>query len=277
MAEGWFAMLPTNLAHVARLSTEEPATSPLFGGIAPRVVGEIGGIVPVSNSITSAVLASGVLIALAYLMAHPLGSRRARALVELSVDALTRIAIKTAGSHGRRFVPLIGTAFIYILVANWLSTLPIKHLKVELDSGELVSLFRPAMSDLNLTAALAVIVLVVVEYSEIAGVGIRRYLRSLVVPNPLRLIEIISRPASLALRLFGNVLAGDVLVTVLVAIAPVVLFAALGLELFVGAVQALIFAMLTLAFLSIATVHERDEHTASATTATTAMPTTTKG
>ena len=74
-----------------------------------------------------------------------------------------------------------------------------------------------------------------------------------VVPNPLHLLSEVSRPLSLSLRLFGNIFAGGALVEEILRLAPYVTFAFMGLELFVGAVQALIFTMLTLVFLSIAT------------------------
>ncbi len=77
------------------------------------------------------------------------------------------------------------------------------------------------------------------------------------LPNPLRWMEILTRPLSLAFRLFGNIFAGEVLVATMIAVAPFALFVFLGLEIFVGLIQALIFSMLTLVYLTIATAHER--------------------
>jgi F-type H+-transporting ATPase subunit a len=78
----------------------------------------------------------------------------------------------------------------------------------------------------------------------------------LFLPNPLRWLEIFTRPLSLAFRLFGNIFAGEVLLTTMLGVAPFLLFIFILLELFVGVIQALIFSMLSLVFLSIATVHE---------------------
>jgi F-type H+-transporting ATPase subunit a len=92
------------------------------------------------------------------------------------------------------------------------------------------------------------------------------YIKGLFVPNPMRWIEIFTRPLSLSFRLFGNIFAGEVLLITMLTVAPFVMFAFLGLELFVGLIQALIFSMLSLVFLSIATMHEEghghhdDEH-----------------
>jgi F-type H+-transporting ATPase subunit a len=81
----------------------------------------------------------------------------------------------------------------------------------------------------------------------------------LLIPNPMRWLEIFTRPLSLAFRLFGNIYAGEVLLATMLTVAPYVMFVFLALELFVGLIQALIFSMLSLVFLSIATVHE-DAH-----------------
>jgi F-type H+-transporting ATPase subunit a len=81
----------------------------------------------------------------------------------------------------------------------------------------------------------------------------------------MRWLEIFTRPLSLSFRLFGNIFAGEVLLATMLTVAPFVLFIFIALELFVGLIQALIFSMLSLVFLSIATVHEEahehhDEH-----------------
>ena len=78
----------------------------------------------------------------------------------------------------------------------------------------------------------------------------------------MRWLEIFTRPLSLSFRLFGNIFAGEVLLATMLAVAPYVMFVFIGLELFVGLIQALIFSMLSLVFLSIATVHEErtNEH-----------------
>jgi F-type H+-transporting ATPase subunit a len=76
------------------------------------------------------------------------------------------------------------------------------------------------------------------------------------MPNPLRWLEMLVRPLSLAFRLFGSIFAGHVLVGTMLTIAPLVVFPFLALELFMGLIQAIIFAMLALVFLSIATAHE---------------------
>jgi len=119
---------------------------------------------------------------------------------------------------------------------------------------------RSANSDLNITAAMALVVFVLAQGWAIKSAGPFGYLKEFVYPNPLHLLSELSRPLSLALRLFGNIFAGEVLLVVMAGLIPfaipVVFF---GLEVFVGIVQALIFSMLTLVFLTIATAHQGGE------------------
>ena len=153
-------------------------------------------------------------------------------------------------------MPLVATAFLFILFSNWFGTLPIGYLFVRNPLGEEVPLFRSANSDLNVTAAMAITMIVLAEFFELRSLGLLGYLKGLLIPNPMRWLEIFTRPLSLAFRLFGNIFAGEVLLATMLGVAPVVLFIFIGIELFVGIIQALIFSMLSLVFLSIATVHE---------------------
>jgi F-type H+-transporting ATPase subunit a len=132
------------------------------------------------------------------------------------------------------------------------------------EEGHVVPLLRSSDSDLNVTASMAIMMILIAEFFELRSLGLFGYLKGLFLPNPLRWLEIFTRPLSLAFRLFGNIFAGEVLLATMLTVAPFVLFVFIALELFVGVIQALIFSMLSLVFLSIATVHEEahghDEH-----------------
>src|SRR5207248_9225491 len=104
-----------------------------------------------------------------------------------------------------------------------------------------------------------IMMILIAEFFELKTLGLLGYLKGLLIPNPMRWLEIVTRPLSLSFRLFGNIFAGEVLLATMLSVAPYVLFAFIALELFVGLIQALIFSMLSLVFLSIATVHE-DAH-----------------
>jgi F-type H+-transporting ATPase subunit a len=184
-------------------------------------------------------------------------------VVETVVEALMGIIEQTAGAAGRRFAPLVLAAFFFILTANWLGITPLY--------GN-TRVFVSPNHNLNVTAAMAIVVFFVVQFFAVRTLGIGGWLKEFVVPNPLHLLSEISRPLSLSLRLFGNIFAGGALVHQILALAPYVSFVFLGLELFVGAVQALIFTMLTLVFLSIATSgHGHGEHSQEANAADAAV------
>jgi F-type H+-transporting ATPase subunit a len=215
-------------------------------------------VLPVTNTMLTAWCVTALLIGAATalrlrLRTLPSGVQN---LAEFFVETWLRLAERTGGRGARRFVPLVGTAFVFILAANVFGALPLKHLSVANGDGQMVELFRAPTSDLNLTAAMALIIVLVVELREVSTFGLRRYLTSLVMPNPLRWLEMLVRPLSLAFRLFGSIFAGHVLVGTMLTIAPLVVFPFLALELFMALIQAIIFAVLALVFLSMATAHE---------------------
>lgn len=174
-------------------------------------------------------------------------------VAEIIFEALHGIIDQTAGPRGRRFAPIVFAAFFFILFANWIGVTPF--------FGNMRGL-QPPNKDLNITAAMAIVVFFIVQWFAIRNLGIGGYFKEFFVPNPLHLLSELSRPLSLSLRLFGNIFAGSTLVHQILGLAPYITFVFLGLELFVGAVQALIFTMLTLVFLSIATTphHGHDAH-----------------
>lgn len=188
------------------------------------------------------------------------------------------------------FMPFVGTLFLFILVSNWLSLLPgvgsIGRYLVHHGEVILVPMFRPGTSDLNLTLAMAVTSVVVSHFLGIAVIGFFRYankfiklwdiwhavktfkpvnLLTAVVEFFVGLLEIVSEVAkmlSLSLRLFGNVFAGEVLLTVLASILPVILpLPFIAMEMIVGIVQAAVFALLTLVYLTVAVspLHSHDD------------------
>jgi len=214
---------------------------------------------PVTNSILTAWIVIAILVLFAFfstrnMKLQPSGVQN---LWELIVELWAGIAENTMGPRrGRRFMPLVATAFLFILFSNWFGTLPIGYFLVRNSEGHTVPLFRSSDSDLNITAAMAITMIVLAEFFELKSLGLFGYLKGLFLPNPLRWLEIFTRPLSLAFRLFGNIFAGEVLLATMLGVAPFLLFVFIAIELFVGVIQALIFSMLSLVFLSIATVHE---------------------
>lgn len=217
---------------------------------------------PVTNSIFTAWVVILILVLFAYFSTRkmrliPSGAQN---FWEMVVELWVGVSEQTMGRRrARRFMPLVATSFLFIVFSNWFGTLPIGYFTIRNHEGETVPIFRSADSDLNVTASMAIIMILLAEIFEFRSLGILGYLKGLLIPNPMRWLEIFTRPLSLAFRLFGNIFAGEVLLATMLTVAPYVMFVFIGLELFVGLIQALIFSMLSLVFLSIATVHE-DAH-----------------
>lgn len=149
-----------------------------------------------------------------------------------------------------RYLPFVGTLFLYIAVSNILAVVP----------G-----FQPPTGSLSTTTALAICVLVAVPLYAIAERGVRAYLRKYIQPTvfmlPFNVIGEISRTVALAIRLYGNVMSGTVIVAILISIAPFffpILIQLLGL--LTGLIQAYIFAVLAMVYIASATrPHAWDE------------------
>lgn len=166
-----------------------------------------------------------------------------------------------------KFFPLLTTLFIFIISANWIGLLPgVGTIGIK-EGTKLIPLFRGPTADLNTTLALALIAVFTVQFYGIKSVGSKIYLSKFInFSNPinfyvgiLELISEISRILSFAFRLFGNIFAGEVLLAVIAFLIPIIVpLPFLGLEIFVGFIQALVFAMLTAVFLASATSEHAD-------------------
>jgi F-type H+-transporting ATPase subunit a len=224
----------------------EGLASPVFFHLGP---------LEISEHIFSAWIIMAVLVILSILATRNmhLVPKGIQNFMEVVIEGLMGLVEQTAGPKGRAFAPVVMTAFLFILAANWIGTMPF--------FGNIKG-FKSPNSNLNITASMAIIVFILCQVFAIKTNGVPGYLKEFVVPNPLHILTELSRPLSLSLRLFGNIFAGGVLVHTMLGIAPFITFVFLGLELFVGAVQALIFTMLTLVFLTIAVTphHAHDEH-----------------
>jgi len=218
---------------------------------------------PVTNSIFTAWVVIAILVLFAYFSTRSMRTipSGVQNFWELVVELWVGVTEQTMGRRrGRRFMPLVASAFLFILFSNWFGTLPIGYLTIRNAEDQTVPIFRSADSDLNVTASMAILMILIAEFFEVRTLGPSGYLKGLLIPNPMRWLEIFTRPLSLAFRLFGNIFAGEVLLATMLSVAPYVMFIFIGLELFVGLIQALIFSMLSLVFLSIATVHEDAAH-----------------
>ena len=254
---------------------------------------------PVYNTFILTV--ASALIVLAFFVAAARKSRLVPRGVQNFVEWVTQMLLdlceEVAGKkNGRRFFPWVATIFFLVLVSNWWEVIPgvetigtlssktsdgaaIKDCPTALHglfltgnaSNCLVPWVRPPSTDLNFTLALAVISFLATQVYgfKILGVGkqLGRYFTLKEGPMGLvvGLLELFLEPlriVSLSFRLFGNLFAGDVLLLVISFLVPVVgAIPFYALELFVGFIQAFVFAFLTLIFMTLGTtVHGGEEH-----------------
>lgn len=147
-----------------------------------------------------------------------------------------------------KWVPFVGTLFLFIFVSNWSGALlPLKLLI--LPSGELAS----PTNDINTTVALALLTSLSYFYAGLSTKGLgyfSRYLQPTPVLLPINILEDFTKPLSLSFRLFGNILADELVVAVLVSLVPLVVpVPMMFLGLFTSGIQALIFATLAGAYI----------------------------
>jgi F-type H+-transporting ATPase subunit a len=232
-----------------------------------------------TNSMVGALLASVILLAAAwaFMRRAALVPTRTQSLIEFPIEWLSTI-VAGSTSRWRGYVALIIGLFLMILVSNWLGLLPgvgtigLRH------GEEIVPFVRAAAADLNFTLGLAIVAFVVFVWWGVRVNGPIGYLKELVgeprymapLMFPIHLISELSRLVSLSMRLFGNVFAGEVLLATMLALTTAVVFVLplaffvpavfLGLELLFGLVQALVFALLAMTYITMAIAEHENGH-----------------
>jgi F-type H+-transporting ATPase subunit a len=174
---------------------------------------------------------------------------RGQNMLEVVVIAIRDQIQEISQRSGERFLPLIGTLFLFIAISNILVVVP----------G-----FQPPTGSLSTTVALALCVLVAVPIYGIAEQGWRNYLRQYLQPSPIvlpfNIIGELSRTLALAVRLFGNVMSGTMIAGILLAIMPLLVPLVMQLlGLLIGLIQAYIFAVLAMVYVASA-MRTHDPH-----------------
>ena len=239
---------------------------------------------PITNSLINAWAAVAVFVIIASLIRRKLASG-APGRFQSAVEGLLEFMLGYADqvtqdrAKSRKFLPLVGTLFLFILACNWMGILPgvgSVWRTIELHGHvENAPIFRPANADLNLTLAMALLTVITSHLVGMIAVGFFAHWNRFialgtvvkgfrkgginimvgVVEAAVGVIELVSEVAkvvSLSLRLFGNIFAGEVLITVMFSlVAYVVPLPFTALELIVGMVQATVFSMLALVYLTI--------------------------
>ena len=221
---------------------------------------EIGGLTFNFDTMLSTVIAGSVVIVLG-LMLRRSATNEVPGKLQLAWEALVSwVNEQVEGNLGRLnpfVVPLAVSLFVFILVANLVEIVPTNH-KVP-----------PATADVNLTYPLALLVFITATAYGIRERGIRDFAKGLAQPHwimtPINVIEEIAKPVSLSLRLFGNLFAGGVMLSIIgllpfwITPLPTVIWKLFSI--FIGLIQALIFALLTILYFGMAgSGHGGDDH-----------------
>lgn len=253
----------------------------------------------ITNTLIASWVTMLVLIVVAFLGTRRMQMvpRGLQNVLEFVIETLYNLVRGTAGAHAALVFPTIATLFLFIIVSNWMGLLP-GYLSIMVEKAaehghevEHIPLLRSANTDLNTTLALAISSVVMSQVYGIIVVGfpryflrffnIRRYVaffKGLSGRGPrqgfgslfmgiidlfigiLELFDEFTKIMSFGFRLFGNIFAGEVLLGVMVFLLPFVAsLPFLGLELFVGFIQAFVFAVLSTAFIAQATAHHGEE------------------
>lgn len=202
---------------------------PIFGGI------------PVSQSVVATwgimfILTLASIILVRNLKVVP---GRKQLALEIAVSGVLRMFDNILGKDGRPYVMYLSTVLIYIGIANITGVVGV----------------APPTKDLNVTAALAVMSILLIEYAGIRKKGVGGWIRSFAQPiaviAPFNILDVFTRPISLCMRLFGNVLGAFVIMQLIDIVAPVIVPVPLSLyfDFFDGFIQAYVFVFLTSLFL----------------------------
>ncbi len=181
--------------------------------------------------------------------------------MEYALEFLRDLAKNQMGEKEYRpWVPFVGTLFLFIFVANWSGAL-VPWKLIRLPEGELAA----PTSDINTTVAFALLTSLAYFYAGFSKKGLIGYFAGYAQPTPIllpfRVLEDFTKPLSLSFRLFGNILADELVVGVLVLLVPLfVPLPVMALGLFTSAIQALIFATLAAAYIGEALEEHGEEH-----------------
>lgn len=205
-------------------------TIPLFGGI------------PIYDSVAVTWVIMAALVLLSKILVRNLRVEdpgKAQLFLESSIGFLRDFFLDLVGEEGKNYIPYLISTAVFIGAANLIGIVG----------------FVPPTKDLNMTAALAVISIAVIEYAGFHKKGARGFFKSFAEPVavilPINILEIFIRPISLCMRLFGNVLGSFVVMELIKLVVPVIIPIPFSFyfDIFDGVIQAYVFVFLTALFI----------------------------
>lgn len=225
----------------------------------------------VSNTLLATLVVDIVIILLIALVRRRLSvlPGKLQAVVESIVEYLHNITEQVAGGRTSRIFPWVAIFFLYITLSNLIGLFPGFGTIGFSHQGHFVPLLHVSTSDLNVTLALAVVSVLATNVLAVRTVGLKMYLKRFFSLSPillfvglLELLQEVTKFVTFSFRLFGNISAGEaVLGTMSSLMAFVVPVPFLGFELLVAVIQGLVFALLTMAFMTMLTEphHTKEE------------------
>lgn len=250
------------------IATAYAAESGIHVKLAPYIVGEAFG-VPITATLLTVWLTMFILVGLAFAVKARLATvpGKLQSVFELIIGGVYDYMseVLESRSMARKYFPVVMTIFLFILSLNWVGLLPgvtsIGFYEVHEGTKHFIPLLYPAATDLNVTIAFAIVAFFTIELAGVLAIGLFKYTGKFInFSSPLQfvigIIELISELArliSFSFRLFGNIFAGKTLLVVIMFFIPYVVPVPLvAFELFVGFIQAFVFAILTLFFIKLA-------------------------
>ena len=219
---------------IEELNCDTVFTIPLFGGIS------ISESVVVTWIIIAAMTIASICLVRNLRVENP---GKKQLLLETAISGIYKFFEETIGEHGKRYIPYLITIMLYLGVANLIGLIG----------------FKPPTKDLTVTAAMAFMSIVLIEYAGIHQKGVKNWVKGFAQPvaiiAPINILEIFIRPLSLCMRLFGNVLGAFVVMELIKLLIPVfipVVFSCY-FDIFDGLIQAFVFVFLTALFIKEAT------------------------
>ena len=215
---------------IEEMNAETVFTIPVFGGI------------EVAESVVVTWIIIALLLVLSLIFTRNLKVENPSKIqlgVETVVTMLQNIVRGSVGEHGERYVPYLTTVLIYIGLANIFGIFG----------------FKPPTKDMNVTAALAIRSIILIQAAAIHSKGTKGWLKNFAEPvavvTPINILELVIRPLSLCMRLFGNVLGAFVVMKLIESVVPVIVPTVFGLyfDFFDGFIQAYIFVFLSSLFI----------------------------
>ena len=213
------------------LNVETVFTIPVFGGI------------DVSESVVVTWIIMAVVILLSIIFVRNLrveNPGKKQLVLESAIGWIQDFFVDVMGKENKRYVPYLITVILYLGISNIIGLFG----------------FKPPTKDLNVTAALAIMSMFLIEYSGIHRNGLKHWVKQFAEPvpvvAPILILEIIIRPLSLCMRLFGNVLGAFVIMELLKLVAPVLIPIPFSFyfDIFDGFLQAYVFVFLTALFMN---------------------------